>query len=171
LPGTPYIFEKLLKQLYERYGIFALSALRAQCGGGNVSFNMMKDILKNLSIQFTKVEFLQLIGHLTHTDSFPSRSLLAILTPKTDEFNVDAVISKFKSLSEGSQSVSIGTLDYLINSENEHPDVVEGVRYFLPTYGTSDNGYLTQSEFILLHLDMYHSYPNKYNSIFQSIWN
>jgi hypothetical protein len=158
-PGVPIGFERLLQGLTDRFGILALSAFRAEIGIGQRSSEQFRTALKNCDVKLSRIDFAQVMAHMTTGETFSSQNLINIITPDSDDFKISLARQKFDA-AFGNQSVvapeEIAAL---------YPSIETPLLQLLHTYSSSEDGMISREGFALIHSDLYHSVPVKYKKV------
>ena len=158
VPGVPNGFERIIAGLTARYGILGLSAFRAELGSGVKSGDDLKTTLKNCGVSLSRVDFLGVMAYLTPGNTFSAEKFLRIITPDTEEFDPAKAGAKYDDAFGGAEHVPPHEVAEL------YPKLEEVLLEFIGVY--VKDGYVSKEGFVLLHSDMFHSFPLKYKALF-----
>mmetsp|Transcript_16182 Transcript_16182/g.24387 ORF Transcript_16182/g.24387 Transcript_16182/m.24387 type:complete len:339 (+) Transcript_16182:130-1146(+) len=158
VPGTPIGFERLLEGLTERYGILGLTAFRAALGVGEKDSSEFQQALKSCQVKLSRVDFAQVMAHLTKGERFSAETLMRVITPDSEDFDPAKARSKYSAAFGDAESVSPEEVAALYRGM-EAP-----LLRMIRTYCTPE-GTIAPDGFTLMHSDMYHSVPIKYKAV------
>eukprot|EP01032_Pedospumella_encystans_P022900 gene22900-25937_t len=175
LPGAPKSMETYRERLVERYGTFAMSALRLHIGTQSLSFKEFRARMQAVGVEINPYELSQILAYISPSNTELSdkevENFLLVMKGHAEGFSAQAVGNVFFSLCGDAAEDTILSLNTLIASidTNQHPEMAEGMREFLPAYiGDSDE--VSVHAFIELHDDMYASAPNVFYEQLKSVW-
>jgi hypothetical protein len=161
LPGTPNSLEQYRNRVVERYGIFALCAIKLHFGVEPLSSFEFKAKFKDVGVAIKPYELSQILAYIT-----PSTVGLSVkemecfhLTMKghLDGFSAQEASNVFFNITGGEEDVSV-PIDQL----------ADGFTTFLPAYTTRDS--VTVEEFVAMHDDMYSCSPEGLLELLSSGW-
>mmetsp|Transcript_8513 Transcript_8513/g.14129 ORF Transcript_8513/g.14129 Transcript_8513/m.14129 type:complete len:352 (+) Transcript_8513:43-1098(+) len=175
LPGTPKSVETYRDRVIERFGIFALSALRHYFGMEGMSSGEFRQKFRDLGVEIKAYELSQLLAYITpSTTGLSSRemeSFFLLMKGQIEGFSAQAVSNLYfniaKTASEGT-TISVDTLVSAIDTQT-YPEIADGFRMFLPAY-TMDQGAVTVEELVEIFDDMYSSNFRSTQQLLSSAW-
>jgi len=176
LPGTPLAMEKMRDILIENHGLLAFVALRSKLPVDETTDEDLRAALNALGCPvqggdrtvkrgLTKLEFSQIMSTLTKGLSFPTNAFFKAILGRDAAFDGSQVADTFRSVFR-----EMATKEDILDVFNikEYPEVHEGLSVYLDSYST--DGVLMESDFVLLHSDMYCANPRMYSENVSSLW-
>lgn len=166
LPGAPKSLEEYRGRIVDRFGVFAIAALKTYVGKGDVSIQQLRASLNKMKVDIKTFEFNQIVAYVTSSSStISTEDVVRTIRGKMDGFDTNAISTIYNRLNG---QVSLVAIQRVLNT-SKFPEVLEGFKEFAGAY-SRDGRSLSESEFLELHEDMYVSLPGKFNEIVQSIW-
>ncbi len=90
------------------------------------------------------------------------------MSSRSSEFDELKVFSFSDKIFGSDESILLEELLFHLNTD-EHYDVTEAIKLFLPAYALAD-GKINREGFATLHHDMFSSYAIYFNEILSSLW-
>lgn len=183
LPGTPKSLELCREQLVEKYGLFALTMVKAMLGSDTeVPAAEFRRAISSLGCNLKPYQLNQIIAYITPGDTVPMEQFLYVLrgnSPPLDHDQPENFAAMSNLLSavenyarENSNSGRINFERHVLNfvRSNEHPEVLEALRdYARPVYVRNEED-VQIKELQLMLEDMYSVSPDSFAKSMAAMW-
>ena len=170
LPGTPVILERFRELLLERHGVLALARVRHCMGKGAITCKEFRTRLANCQVKLTPADVNQILAFLTPADSLNVDSFTRMIVARTDG-HVGAAVQKLFVGLFGSTSARLSFEDVSCRLADEHIELAEGLREYLPAAYEADDGTYGLAEFELMHSDLYACAGGAFDKLLPALWN
>jgi len=154
LPGTPIILERFREQLIERHGVLALARVRHCVGRGNCSCDEFRSKLAACQVKLTPTDVNQILAFLTPTDTLSVDKFTRLIVARTDGHDSAKMDKVFCDLF-GNPNARVSFDELSSRLSDEHLEVAEGLREYLPAAYEGPDGYYGVAEFGLMMSDMF----------------
>ncbi len=183
LPGTPKSLELCREQLVEKYGLFALTMVKAMLGSDTeVPASEFRRAISSLGCNLKPYQLNQIIAYITPGDTVPMEQFLYVLrgnSPPLDHDQPENFAAMLNLLSavenyarENSNSGRINFERHVLNfvRSDEHPEVLEALRdYARPVYVRNEDDVQIKELQNMLE-DMYSVSPDTFAKSMTTMW-